>query len=62
MSDFDEHGHRIPDPDEVRDAYLERKRLLRLTRCQCGNDLPGRCPGPSNCPYADVEEDEDELS
>lgn len=28
--------------------------------CACGNDLPGMCPGQSNCPYAgDGPSDED---
>jgi hypothetical protein len=30
----------------------------RSHACQCGDDLPGRCPGPANCPYADNGDDE----
>lgn len=29
-------------------------------RCQCGDDLPGKCPGPVNCPYSSVNSDEDD--
>ena len=27
--------------------------------CQCGGDMPGRCPGPDVCPMVAQEEDED---
>ena len=27
-------------------------------RCDCGPDLPGRCPGRAACPYSDYEEPE----
>lgn len=42
--------------DYRRDAIDARRR----TRCECGDDLPGRCPGPENCPYASHEDEEDE--
>lgn len=29
-----------------------------LARCQCGDDLPGRCPGVAACPHADVGDDD----
>ena len=52
---------REPDYDELRDAADERRRLRMMTGCRCGNDLPGYCPGPVNCPYSSVEtEDEDD--
>lgn len=37
----------------------ERRRMNR--RCECGDDLPGHCPGPDACPYAhhDTENDDD---
>jgi hypothetical protein len=56
------------DPDDIdedlrREAIDERRARSRATRCQCGDDLPGRCPGPASCPYSDfhtaVEEAED---
>lgn len=34
-----------------------RRAYLRATRCQCGGDMPGRCPGPSACPMCQ-EDDE----
>lgn len=38
-------------------SHLPRRPL----RCQCGDGLPGVCPGPANCPYSDfAEECEDE--
>lgn len=42
-----------PDPEEDANRY-------RRQRCKCGDDLPGRCPGPSNCPYNQPEEKEDD--
>lgn len=29
-------------------------------RCQCGDELPGRCPGVKQCPYAVLPGDSDE--
>lgn len=54
---------REPDMDELRDAAEERA-YWRAVRggCRCGTDLPGRCPGPVNCPYSGVDvEDEDDA-
>jgi hypothetical protein len=32
----------------------------RWNRCQCAHlDIPGTCPGPSNCPMVEQEEDEE---
>jgi hypothetical protein len=51
MTDPDEDGRRIPDYDELADAYEERQRRRWGSGCLCGYpDLPGRCPGPANCP------------
>lgn len=50
MSDFDEDGRRVPDYDELEDAWLE-KQARRYRGCLCGYpDWPGQCPGPANCP------------
>jgi hypothetical protein len=48
------------DADLLREAWLERRRRYRLLwgPCVCGDDLPGRCPGRENCPYAQEDEDE----
>lgn len=35
-------------------------RRSRGTGCVCGPDLPGSCPGQSNCPYANEDEHEEE--
>ena len=40
------------DEDERREAIIERRQRW-LRKCQCGDDLPGYCPGPENCPYAE---------
>lgn len=49
------------DPDLVREAWEER-RARNAHRCQCQyyGDMPGRCPGPANCPMCDQDEPEDE--
>ena len=50
MSDFDENGRRVPDYDELEDAWNE-KQARRVRGCLCGYpDWPGQCPGPENCP------------
>jgi hypothetical protein len=49
----------IDDDDLRREALDERRARSRATRCQCGDDLPGRCPGPAACPYSADEEAED---
>lgn len=55
MSDF-ERGRRIPDMDEREEAHEQRhRRRSMMSRCQCagGEEMPGRCPGPENCPMVD---------
>lgn len=46
------------DDDLVREAYEQRRARLS-TRCQCGWDMPGTCPGPAACPCC-VHDDDDE--
>jgi len=59
MSDLDEHGFYVGDEDERRDA-LEARRSKRFKgACRCGTDMPGRCPGPENCPMC--QEDDEQL-
>jgi hypothetical protein len=50
-------------PDEYRmEAREGRQQHLRRYACQCGGDMPGRCPGPANCPMCqEDEEDADEV-
>ncbi len=45
-------------PDPEHDNQWSRRRR----RCVCApdGDMPGRCPGPDNCPYNEPDEDEDE--
>jgi len=50
--------------DELRHEYAEdeyeARRARNAHRCQCsGEDWPGSCPGPANCPLADHDDDED---
>ncbi len=47
------------DEDLRREAILERRRA-RKRGCECGDDLPGHCPGRDQCPYASHEEEENE--
>lgn len=52
MSDRDD-----PAPSDLQDWHEPK----RPTRCQCGNpDMPGRCPGPSNCPMCQADDEETE--
>ena len=39
------------------DMDYEPRRIS--SRCQCGPDLPGTCPGPANCPNADCDDEEE---
>ena len=48
---MDDDERRYGDADAQREDY-EARRRRRSQRCQCGDDLPGRCPGPASCPYA----------
>lgn len=48
-----------PEAAELRaEDRQARRAFIRATRCQCGDDLPGTCPGPANCPYNQPEEEE----
>lgn len=47
------------DEDLRRETIDERRRKAWATHCQCGDNLPGACPGPAACPYAELVEDED---
>lgn len=60
MSEFDEHGHRVPDYTELVEAAEERRRLRWRTKCLCGYpDWPGQCPGAANCPVHGEQPPED---
>lgn len=48
------------DEDERQEA-IEERRAMRRARCVCGDDLPGHCPGPANCPYSGQGEPEEEA-
>ena len=50
-------GREEDDEDLRREAIDERRVRRRATRCQCGDDLPGFCTGPANCPYSDFNKD-----
>lgn len=46
--------------DDMREAAEERA-AKRRHACQCAGDMPGKCPGPENCPMAfgcDLEDEE----
>jgi uncharacterized OB-fold protein len=45
--------------DEI-DAARERDEDRRRNACRCGNDMPGRCPGPAACPMCSSDDDEEE--
>lgn len=45
------------DPDEVEELRRERR---REPKCRCEGEAVGPCPGPLNCPNADLGDDEDE--
>lgn len=49
------------DDEELRrEAIDERRARHRASHCQCGNDLPGHCPGPASCPYSDFNQADDD--
>lgn len=48
------------DSHDYNDYDLPIRPRRAVTRCQCGDDLPGRCPGPMNCPYSGVDEPDEE--
>lgn len=43
------------DEDARRDEIDARRRFIQQTRCRCGGDMPGTCPGPAFCPNCDDE-------
>lgn len=44
----------LAERDEWRhEARMEARETRRRHKCQCGDDLPGHCPGPMSCPYSD---------
>lgn len=48
------------DEDERREAIDERRARSWATHCQCGDDMPGSCPGPANCPMCERDDEPDE--
>lgn len=47
--------------DEIDYDAWDDRRAKRAQACQCGGDMPGRCPGPANCPMCQNEDEtEDE--
>lgn len=52
MSDRDD-----PAPSDMMDWHEPK----RPTRCQCGGDMPGRCPGPHACPMCQTDDEGDET-
>ena len=55
FEDYPRRGEREYDEDRA-DEYTRR----RLSRCQCRHmDMPGFCPGVSQCPLAAPEDDDD---
>lgn len=49
---------REPDAGDLADWAADRD-ARRATRCQCGGDMPGRCPGPAFCPMCQSDADEE---
>ena len=45
--------------EERMEARAERRNERRSHKCQCGDDLPGHCPGPVSCPYSDFNNDDE---
>lgn len=43
---------------EVAYERAQERHRRNANRCQCRGDMPGRCPGPENCPCVDREEEE----
>lgn len=53
---------REPDWEELRDAAIERRQKRQGCACDPGGEMPGHCPGRSNCPYSgDCENETDET-
>jgi hypothetical protein len=49
MSDYS-YSDMCEAADDRRDRDWWRK-----DACRCGSDMPGRCPGPENCPMCEEE-------
>jgi hypothetical protein len=54
----------VSDRDDRFDAielaeFEDERRARNADRCQCGGDMPGRCPGPANCPMCQTDEETD---
>ena len=45
---------------EYMEELCREREAKRSRRCQCGPDLPGACPGPSNCPNVGRDDEEDD--
>lgn len=45
----------LDDFDRLVAPYLRARSQAR--GCRCGNDMPGRCPGPENCPALETDDD-----
>jgi hypothetical protein len=45
--------------DDIEREELGRQvafeRRMNSTACQCGSDMPGRCPGPQFCPMCETD-------
>ena len=50
-------GNDMTDDDKMLDE-LDALEQWRKIRCHCP-DMPGTCPGPSNCPMMEEDEEED---
>ena len=40
------------------EEFAAERRARRGTRCQCGGDMPGICPGPHACPMCQERDEE----
>ena len=45
---------------EAREARADACEDRAGSRCRCGDDMPGHCPGPANCPMCADDEGGDE--
>jgi len=48
------------DMAEAADDRRDRE-WWRKDACQCRGDMPGRCPGPANCPMCQDDDEDDET-
>lgn len=58
MSTFNEYGGMRITAEDRYQAAMERRELARAQACRCLFEMPGRCPGPENCPMCEDDEDE----